>query len=272
MIDDPLKRNNVNLSGKADAAQTLVFVNGIGSDQSVWSAVAPAFQETHRLVTFDHVGSIPANFEYFRKNQARYLNASGYARDLLEICAALRLTHNVILVGHSLGAIACMLAAEQQSALFSRLILVGASPRYLDADGYVGGFSKAAVETIYRAIGTDYANWADAFASAAIGGHEISHARRLAESLARIPGDMMLTVLCSILQGDFRACLPKVRVPTTIIQSRQDYFVPVRVGEYLRAQIPDSQLNLIDAEGHFPHLTSPRILIEIMRESIAKSR
>ncbi|MFH1987326.1 MAG: alpha/beta hydrolase [Pseudomonadota bacterium] len=268
MASDPLVRNNVKLAGKLDAKQSIVFVNGLGTDQRVWSALAAAFEDTFRLVLFDHVGSIPASFESFSRNQLHYLNASGYAQDLLEICAILRLSGNTILIGHSLGAVVGMLASIRRPEQFSRLVLIGASPRYVDADGYRGGFSAAEIEAIYDAIGTDYQSWANAFASAAIGPRSAEHVRRLAESLVRVPKEMMLTVLCSILQADHRAVIAQLRVPTLIVQSRMDHFVPMAVAEYLLAHIPASELKVIDAEGHLPHVTAPEKLIQVVGKYI----
>lgn len=262
---DPLIRNNVTLTGLQNAEQTIVLVNGLGYDQGAWVQIAQAFQQQYRLVTFDHVGSVSSNFTDFRDNQHRYVNASGYAKDLVEICSALELNGNTILVGHSIGAIAAMLASIQCPTQFGKLILLGASPRYFDAEGYAGGFQKSDIDAIYAAVTTNYQSWARSFAAAATGENNAEHSKRLAESLTRIPQDMLLTVLCSILQADIRSSLPEVTLPTLIVQSMKDYFVPLPVAEYLHEKIPNSQLEIIDAEGHLPHITNPDKLIEVIR-------
>ncbi|NTV72208.1 MAG: alpha/beta hydrolase [Azonexaceae bacterium] len=256
------------LAGKEDADQTIVFVNGLGYDQSAWTEVAKAFQEEYRLVSLDHVGSVTSNFADFRSNRHHYINATGYAKDLVAICSALGVNGKTILVGHSIGAIVAMLASIQSPAQFSRLILVGASPRYLDHEGYSGGFCKSDIDAIYAAVNTDYQSWASVFAAAATGENNAEHAKQFAASLTRIPQDMMLTVLCSILQADHRLSLPKVSLPTLIVQSKQDNFVPLAVAEYLHARIPNSQLNVIDAAGHLPHITAPDILSDAIRRFI----
>lgn len=265
MKPNPLARNNVTLAGNPNAERSIIFVNGIGSEQSVWNPVAAALSEQSRLVFFDHVGSVPANFEYFVGNQVRYMNAGGYAQDLLEICASLQLPGKTVLVGHSFGAIVSVLAAAKSPGQFEKLILIGASPRYLDDTDYCGGFKREDVEAIYQAMGGDYPSWTRVFAAAAAGEDRRDAARNLAESLARIPKEMMLTVLCSILQADHRQVLSKLRVPTLIIQSTHDYFVPLSVAEYLHAHIAGSELRMIDARGHLPHVTDAEKLIEVMR-------
>lgn len=268
MKPNPLARNNVTLAGNPNAERSIIFVNGIGSEQAVWNSLAEAFSGQNRLVFFDHVGSVPANFECFVGNQVRYMNAGGYAQDLLDICASLRLPGKTVLVGHSLGAIVSVLAAVKSPEQFEKLILIGASPRYLDDTEYRGGFKREDIEAIYQAMGSDYLSWTRIFASAAAGEDSREAARCLAESLARIPKEMMLTVLCSILQADHRQVLSELQVPTLIIHSAHDYFVPLSVAEYLQAHIAGSELRVIDAKGHLPHVTDVEKLIEVMRAFI----
>lgn len=269
MATDPLIRNNVTVVGNLKAAKSMVFVNGLGYDKSFWNRLAPAFADDFRLVLFDHVGSVASNQAYFRENQFRYLNVSGYAADLLEICSALKLFGDTIAVGHSLGAMAALLASIQAPLQFSRLVLIGASPRYADAEGYRGGLSKEDIAATYTALQRDYLGWSKQLASLAMATPDKAHlTNAFAEALARIPPEMMLTVLCSLLQTDHRADLGKVRAPTLAIQARQDCFVPLSVAEYIQAHIPDCQLAVIDAVGHLPHVSAPEEVIAAIRRFI----
>lgn len=265
MAPNPLIRNNVTLDGNLAATKSMVFVNGLGYDQSFWRHVAPSFADDYRLVLFDHVGSVASNQAYFRENQSRYLNASGYAADLLEICAALNLNEDTVLVGHSLGAMTGLLASIQKPSRFSKLVLIGASPRYANAETYLGGFSKEDIDASYSALQHDYLNWSMQLASATMATPDRADlVNMFAEALTRIPEEMMLTVLCSVLQMDYRSELAKVNLPTLVIQSQADCFVPQDVAEYIHAHIPGSKLALIDALGHFPHVSAPDQVIAAM--------
>ena len=51
-----LRRNNVTVSGRP-GAPPMVFAHGFGCDQGMWRYVAPDFEDTHRVVLFDHVGA-----------------------------------------------------------------------------------------------------------------------------------------------------------------------------------------------------------------------
>lgn len=269
MDRDPLTRNNVVLAGNPNAAKTLVFVNGLGTSQSVWNAVSPAFENDFRLVFFDHVGSVPENFDDFRRHQVRYLNISGYALDLLEICSALKLNHFTTLIGHSLGAIAALLATIQRPNQFNRLVLLGASPRYANTTDYEGGFSDADITAIYERLQGDPVAWAQGFADAALANSSKPHmVLHLAAALQSIPKDMMLTVLCSVLQADHRKELPQVTRPVLLVQSREDFFVPNAVARYAHAHLPNSTLKTVDARGHLPHLTEPSQVVEAIRDFV----
>ncbi|MBI1396987.1 MAG: alpha/beta fold hydrolase [Betaproteobacteria bacterium] len=218
MQADPLVRNNVTVAGNPDARSTIVFVCGLGTDQSVWNRIIPSFRDDYRVVTFDNVGAIPANRSTFLTHKYRYLNITGYAQDLVEVCDALKLRSHTVLVGHSLGALASLVACVQRPQLFSRLALIGASPRYVNSGDYRGGFTKTDVDMVYEALMNDYESWARHFAGLAMANpHRPELAMRFAETLKDTPKDMMLTMLCSALQTDQRDKLPGIIQPTLVI-------------------------------------------------------
>jgi sigma-B regulation protein RsbQ len=132
-----LRRNNVTVSGRGTRA--MVFAHGYGCDQNMWRLVAPAFADDYRIVLYDHVGSGRSDLSAY--DRAKYSSLRGYADDLLEICQELGV-ENGVFVGHSVSAMIGVLAAIERPECFSRLILIGPSPRYVDDQGYVGGFSR----------------------------------------------------------------------------------------------------------------------------------
>ena len=74
-----------------------------------------------------------------------------YATDLLEVCDALALK-SAILVGHSAGAMVCALAALRRPSLVSRLVMISASPRYIDDVSCRGGFTRQDVDALYKQV------------------------------------------------------------------------------------------------------------------------
>ncbi len=57
--------------------------------------------------------------------------------------------------------------------------------------------------------------------------------------------------------SDNRADLPRLDVRTLVMQCREDIIAPPCVGEYVHAQIRNSDYVLLDATGHCPNLSAP---------------
>jgi len=262
-----LARHAVRVQGNLQAPQAMVFVHGLGTEQSAWAPVATAFAATHRLVLFDNAGAGRADPAAFV--QHKYLGLGQYADDLLAICAALDL-REAVFVGHSAGAMIAALAAVAEPARCAKLVLIGASPRYLDDRDYRGGMTDEQLAAIYSAVVDNFDQWAETIASMAMAAPDQPDlARYFAATLRAIPPDRAFTVLCSILQSDSRPLLPRIAVPTLLLQTRDDIFVPLEVAHYLERMIPHSTLRVVEAQGHFPHLSAPATVIAAMQAFLA---
>src|SRR3712207_4094512 len=120
-------RNNINIFGKG--TQPMLFAHGFGCDQNMWRYVTPAFEEDYKIILFDYVGAGKSDTSAY--NPERYASLQGYTKDVLEICEELDLK-DVIFVGHSVSSMIGLLAAIKQPQYFSRLIMVGPSPSYIN--------------------------------------------------------------------------------------------------------------------------------------------
>lgn len=159
-----------------------------------------------------------------------------------------------------------MLAALQAPQRIAKLVLLGASPRYLNDKGYIGGLTRKDIDEIYAAATQSYPGWLASFASAAMANPDRPElARYFTDCLNTYPPERLLTVLCSVLQTDYRREIGQIDIPTLILQSRNDLFVPLATAEYLQSQIKHSLLQVIDADGHFPHLSAAQQVIGAMR-------
>lgn len=257
------RKNNVHIRGNPAAQNSLIFVHGFGTDQSVWDGIVPEFSGDYRVITFDNVGSGGSEPSAFI--QHRYLGLQGYANDLLEICRAYAVGKSCV-VGHSSGAMIGALAAVADPSLFSKLALLSASPRYLNDGEYIGGFTDRDLRDTYSAVVRNLPDWIDTITPKILGGLEQPElARHFAETLLGIKPENVLTDLCAILQSDCREEIKRISIPTLIIQSTEDYFVPAAVAYYLYRNIADSTLAIIPARGHFPHLSAPAEVAAALR-------
>lgn len=256
MATSILERNNVKIVGNGD--RTLVFAHGFGSDQSAWRHQVAAFVSNFRIVLFDHVGAGKSDFSAY--SPRRYSSLYSYAEDLLDLCANLKL-NNCILVGHSVSGMVSLLAALVEPQLFSQLIFISASPRYLNDVGYVGGFEQSDLDALYAAMSSNYYAWASGFASIAMRNLDKPElAQEFARTLAAIRPDIAQAVSRVIFESDHRPELPRLQVPTLILQASDDVAVPLEVGQYMADKIAQSQLIHINAQGHLPHLSAPDVV------------
>jgi sigma-B regulation protein RsbQ len=244
-------------------AQPIVFAHGFGCDQAMWRYVWPAFADRYDLVLFDHVGMGGSDATAF--DPGRYQSLSGYADDVRDICHELEL-QDVIFVGHSVSAMIGVLAALAEPELFSRLVLVGPSPRYIDAEGYTGGFSQADIEGLLTALASNYAGWSDSMAPVIMGnGDRPELAEELAATFCRADPALAEHFARVTFLSDNRADLSRVHTPCLVIQSSDDAIAPEVVGTYVDERLPDSSYVLIEASGHCPNLSAPEATVDAIR-------
>lgn len=265
MQTNVLLRNHVNFIGSGEP--TIVLGHGFGTDQTVWKHQIEALAPHHRLVLFDHVGAGRSDWSAY--SSRRYTSYHGYAADLLEILSAAEVKEAVY-IGHSMSGMIGVLAALEQPDRFTKLILIGASPRYLEDEGYHGGFKQSDIDALYNLMASNYHSWASGLASTLMGNPDRPElAAEFATSLSSLRPDIARAVTQIIFQSDYRAQLPELTVPTLILQTTDDAAVPLWVGHYLAEQIPKAELQIIQAHGHLPHVSAPAAVIEAIGNYMA---
>jgi sigma-B regulation protein RsbQ len=263
MTQNILRRNNVRISG--EGAQPLVFAHGFGCDQNMWRFVAPAFEADYKIVLFDYVGSGKSDAAAY--SAARYGDLSGYARDVLEICDALRL-EDVIFVGHSVSSMIGVLAAIERPELFKSLIQIVPSPCYINyPPDYTGGFDRADIEGLLDMMDKNYMGWASFLAPVIMKNTERPElSEELENSFCSTDPQIARRFAEATFYADNRADLANLKTPSLIIQVTDDAVAPVSVGEFMHRNLPESTLRLMDASGHCPHMSHPRETIEIIKD------
>jgi sigma-B regulation protein RsbQ len=262
------KRNNVKVSGP-EGAPAMIFAHGFGCDQNMWRFVAPAFEDDYRIVLFDHVGAGQSDPSAY--SRGRYDSLQGYANDVLEICRELDL-RNAVFVGHSVSAMIGVLAAVQEPERFESLVLVGPSPRYIDDEGYAGGFSREDIEGLLDSLDSNYLGWSSAMAPVIMGNPDRPElGTELTNSFCRTNPEIARHFARVTFLSDNRADLPRLRARALILQCSDDAIAPRSVGEYVHRQIPGSEMVLMQATGHCPNLSAPEETIEAIRAFLEKA-
>jgi sigma-B regulation protein RsbQ len=221
----------------------------------MWRFVAPAFEDEFRVVLFDHVGAGGSDLAAY--DPERYASLDGYATDVVEIAEALDLT-DAIFVGHSVSSMIGVLAVRRAPGRFGKLVMVGPSPRYIDDDGYTGGFTVEDIEELLESMEANFLGWSSAMAPAIMGnGDRPELGEELTESFCRTDPDIAARFARATFLSDNRDDLRTVSVPTLVLQCSDDVIAPDAVGEYVHRAIPDSSFVKLAATGHCPNLSAP---------------
>ena len=249
-------RHNVKISGGGD--RFMMFAHGFGCDQNMWRFVAPAFEDRFRVVRFDHIGAGGSDLSAY--DTAKHGSLEGYADDVIDLAEDLGVRSGVF-VGHSVSAMIGLLAAKRAPHLFSDLVMVGPSPRYIDdpATGYDGGFSEPQITELLDFLDSNHMGWSQAMAPTIMGNADRPElAEELTNSFCRTDPEIAKRFARVTFLSDNRSDLEGASVRTLILQCADDVIAPQSVGEYVHRRLPNSELVLMAATGHCPNLSAPQ--------------
>jgi sigma-B regulation protein RsbQ len=250
---DILRRNNVQVSG--DGKRPIVFAHGFGCDLNAWHDVVPDFERDHRVVLFDHVGAGGSDLSAY--DSTKYASFDGYVDDALEVMEALDL-RDAIFVGHSAAATIGMLAAIRAPQRIGSLVMVSPSPSFINDGDYLGGFTREDIDGLLEVLDSNFLGWSRSMAPAIMGNDERPElGETLTGSFCRTDPDIAREFARVVFLADHRADVPKCMTPTLVLQTQADMIAPVEVGHYMHRHLPRSELVLMEATGHCPHMSAP---------------
>ncbi|CAN1274458.1 Strigolactone esterase D14 [Linum perenne] len=160
---------------------------------------------------------------------------------------------------------------SRRPELFSKLILIGASPRFLNDKDYHGGFEEREIEEVFSAMEANYEAWVQGFAPLAVGADVPAAVREFSRTLFNMRPDITLFVSRTVFSSDFRGILGLVKVPCCIIQTSKDVSVPPSVAEYMKTHLGGrTTVEILMTEGHLPHLSAPALLAQVLRRALSR--
>ncbi|MGW8333530.1 alpha/beta fold hydrolase [Streptomyces sp. NPDC055897] len=266
---DTVRRNNVTVTGNPQGP-TVVLAHGFGCDQNMWRSTVPALVEDYRVVLFDYVGAGRSDVSAF--SERRYSSLHGYAQDVVDVCEALDL-RDAVFVGHSVSSMVGVLAADMVPERIGSLVMVAPSPRYIDEDGYRGGFSAEDIDELLASLEANYLGWSGAMAPVIMGNPDRPElGDELKNSFCATDPEMARVFARTTFLSDSRDELKSVKVPTLILECTQDAIAPREVGAFVHRAIPGSQLVTLDATGHCPHMSAPEATNDAILNFLAGRR
>jgi sigma-B regulation protein RsbQ len=261
------QRNHIRVIGTS--GPVLLYAHGFGCNQRMWDSITPAFAHTHRQVLFDYVGSGQSDLTAF--DPSKYATLDGYAQDVLDVCDTLGLREGVTLVSHSVSGSIGLLAAIDRPGLFQRQIMVGPSPCFLNhPPHYLGGFERQDLQDLLNLMDQNYMGWANHLGPLVSGlPANAPTTTQLTDSFCSTDPLAARVFAQATFFADNRADLPRMPVPSLVLQHQRDVLVPMAVGGYMAQHMPGSTLQVLDVTGHSAHMSHPQLVTEAMRAYLA---
>jgi sigma-B regulation protein RsbQ len=230
----------------------------------MWRLLVPTFAPRFKVILFDLVGGGGSDLSAY--DRQKYNSLSGYGADLVEIIDEFA-DGPVHFVGHSVSAMIGMLADLQAPGRFASHLMIGPSPCYINDGDYVGGFTRADIESLLDTLESNYLGWSSNMAPAIMGAPgQPELGVELTNSFCRTDPEIAKHFARVTFMSDNRADLARLKTPSLILQCSDDLIAPHSVGEYLHRTLPNSTLRIIENVGHCPHLSEPGQSTDAMNE------
>lgn len=243
----------------------VVLVHGWGLHGGVWRDLAARLARSFRVLIPDLPGH--------GRSRGVHTSASltGLADDLSR-----RLTKPAVWVGWSLGAFVALVMARTHPQAVSRLVLVGATPKFVQAPDWLCAMPPATLAQFARDLESDYRGTLMRFLSLQMGESEAAQAvvRELRALLLEQgePDPAALQVgLQWLANTDLRADLAAITAPALVLHGSHDRLAPPAAAQFLAERLPAAQLALIPSAGHAPFLSHADATWNVLQEFLQTS-
>lgn len=238
------------ISGEGD--ETVVMLQGWGTDLGVYDSVADAINEKYRFVQFDFPGFGGSDEPH------EGWNVDAYADFFCKFMQALEIK-KATLIGHSYGGRVIIKLASRDSIPFEIKNIV-----LIDSAGIVPE------KTIFQRMKTRRYKILKKFLNLkviyALFPELVDDWRnRQGSADYRNATPIMRQCLVMAVNEDLRHLLPKIQQDTLLIWGDKDTATPISDARLMEEMLPNSGLAVLNGAGHFSFLEQPVIFRNIMR-------
>jgi pimeloyl-[acyl-carrier protein] methyl ester esterase len=244
------------------SGEDVVLIHGWGMHGGVWSDVRDTLAERYRV----HVVDLPG--------MGWSKAISPYTLKRLAEVIASELPDRAAVFGWSLGGQVAMRMALDHPQQVEKLVLVGATPRFVNGAGWQSGVASEVFNLFASQVAADYHDTMTRFLSLQAFGGESSRVlmRELRERFfARpVPDSAVLQdALRILLDSDLRGELPNLRQPTLLIHGNRDTLAPVDASRWMESHLPHARLRVIEGASHAPFLSHPTTFLSEAMQFLA---
>jgi len=237
----------------------VVLVHGWGQHGGIWTDVARELAAHARVIVPDLPGH----------GRSRNFLPREFTAEILAGEVQRVLPGPAIWVGWSLGGFVALAAAQEFPHAVAKLVLVGATPKYVQGDGWPHGMPVSVLEQFARNLEQDYVGTLTRFLSLQVAaGEERAVLRRMREEMFRYgepPTTALHAGLRLLKEDDRRAALRGIAQPALVIHGERDRIAPPGAARFLAEHLPSARLEMIPGAGHAPFLSHPAEFLEALK-------
>jgi 3-oxoadipate enol-lactonase len=235
MIDADGCRLNVAVDGR-DGGPTIMLSNSLGATMAMWEPQMAALKKLFRVVRYDRRGHGQSDVP------AGPYSMDRFGKDVLAILDDLNIDR-VHWCGLSMGGMVGQWLGANAPDRIDRLILANTTCYYPDPTNWQNRIKTVRENGLAAIADTVISGWLTADFRA----REPETAARMKAMLIASPIEGYLACCEALSRLDQRDLLPRIKAPTLIIAGRHDQSTPVDASVYMRSQIPDASMTLLDA-------------------------
>jgi pimeloyl-[acyl-carrier protein] methyl ester esterase len=235
----------------------LVFVHGWGFGSRVWEPVAERLADSFEV----HCVDLPG------------YGAAAVAAETIVVCPLFSAVATVC--AWSLGAFEALEWAARWPDRVARLVLVGATPRFLQAPGWSCAQPPELLAGFAAGIAGDPAGTLRRFAALINQGD--AQARTATRALTSLLDDgiaaaaVLSAGLDRLADTDLRALVPTVAQPTLVVHGEHDPLMPLAAARWLAGHLPQGRLEVFAGAAHAPFLSQPERFADLLAAFIHES-
>ncbi len=244
-----------------------LFVHGWGMNHIIWQPLMEALPGWIETRAIDLPG-------HGRRQNEPLTDLQHLGEDLARQCIAFRKKNRpLILVGWSLGGLACLKVAIDRLAPIDGLLLVSTNPCFVSRPGWDVGVDGKIFDQFAKSLHEDFSGTIRRFLSLQVKGSESGRVilRGLRERVLQQPqpGKESLDAGLQILrQVDLRLQLQKISQPVSWALGAQDGLVRAELIAVLKTLMPRADTHQYAAAGHAPFLSHTDKFIQQLTEFV----
>jgi aminoacrylate hydrolase len=229
--------------------EPLVLVSGLGGTGSYWRPQVAAFSSRFRVITYDHRGTGASD------RLQRTFSIDQMTRELAGLMDALTIERAHIVGWSTGGAIGQTLAIEQPHRI-ARMVLCST---WTHCDSWFRRLFGARREVLLKGGAALYAEFFPlwVYPPEHVNAHDAAIGDEVRRAVNAAPAEVMMGRIDALLAFDRRSGLARIKTPTLVVASENDYVIPSYNAEALTRAIPGAKLAMIRGGGHANTVTRP---------------